>query len=102
MIIAKDKLYRKSGRRYVEVGYEFTGFPAEGVWVVQNKTPGRRETLILKIGDLPNLFPYAQLFLDEDELGTLIANHRDRGPWCPAGMATEIMQWIAKKTEERK
>ncbi len=101
-INSPDTLYRKSGSHYVEVGYEFTGFPAEGIWIVQNKTHGRHETLILKIGDVPNLYPYANLMLDVDELGSLIADHRDAGPWCPNGMATEIMQWIAKKAEERK
>lgn len=29
-------LYKKTGRKYVEAGVEFTGFPADGIWLVQD------------------------------------------------------------------
>ena len=29
-------LYKKVGRKYVEAGVEFTGFPADGIWLVQD------------------------------------------------------------------
>jgi hypothetical protein len=52
-------LYRKVGRRYEPVGEDFTGFPADGVWYVQNDT--RRMTHIMKIGDLPDPRPLVEL-----------------------------------------
>jgi len=38
-----DKLYKKRGRRYVEIGHEFTGFPANGIWMVED---GRNNCII--------------------------------------------------------
>ena len=49
-----DKLYRKVGRRYREVGIEFTGFPADGIWLVKN---GKHSQMLLigseEIGEIP-------------------------------------------------
>ena len=29
-------VYEKIGRKYIKLGYQFTGFPADGIWYVQN------------------------------------------------------------------
>ena len=29
-------VYEKRGRRYIPLGYQFTGFPADGIWLVQD------------------------------------------------------------------
>ena len=31
-----NEVYEKRGRRYVPIGYGFTGFPADGIWLVQD------------------------------------------------------------------
>ena len=31
-----DKIYKKVGTRYKEIGHEFTGFPVDGVWLVKD------------------------------------------------------------------
>jgi hypothetical protein len=31
-----NEVYKKVGRRYIPVGYEFTGFPSDGIWLVQD------------------------------------------------------------------
>ncbi len=31
-----DTLYKKVGKKYEPVGIEFTGFPANGVWIVED------------------------------------------------------------------
>lgn len=31
-----DQVYRKIGKRYKPIGQEFTGFPLDGIWLVQN------------------------------------------------------------------
>lgn len=33
-----EKVYKKVGRRYVPMGFEFTGFPSDGIWLVQDGT----------------------------------------------------------------
>lgn len=38
-------LYKKVGRKYIEVGHEFTGFPSDGIWLVQDGRNSR--TLII-------------------------------------------------------
>lgn len=47
-------LYRKVRRRYVAVGREFDGWPAPGVWLVE-ETPGRKSSqVIAKLGEVPD------------------------------------------------
>lgn len=31
-----DKIYKKVGNRYKEIGIEFAGFPANGIWFVKD------------------------------------------------------------------
>lgn len=50
-------LYRKVGRRYQLVGYDFIGFPSDGVWLVASG----RESLIMKVGELLDPAPLAAL-----------------------------------------
>jgi hypothetical protein len=33
---AMERVYRKVGKRYVEIGMEWVGFPADGIWLVSN------------------------------------------------------------------
>jgi hypothetical protein len=30
------KVYEKIGKRYHELGFQFTGFPSDGIWLVQD------------------------------------------------------------------
>jgi hypothetical protein len=52
-----DMLYRKIGRRYVPVGREWVGFPADGVWFVHDGS----QSVIMRIGDMPDPMPLAQM-----------------------------------------
>ena len=55
-------LYRKQGRKYVQVGVEFNGMPADGVWLISRG--GASRILIIPAEHLPNtidLFPRAVL-----------------------------------------
>lgn len=38
-----EKIYNKVGRKYKEVGVEFAGFPADGIWLVKD---GQRSCMI--------------------------------------------------------
>ncbi len=39
-----DAVYRKVGNRYKKVGYEFRGFPMDGIWLVKD---GRNNQICL-------------------------------------------------------
>jgi hypothetical protein len=51
------QLYRKEGRRYVPVGQEWRGWPADGVWYVHDG----RHSLIMRVGDIPDPMPLAAM-----------------------------------------
>ncbi len=56
------ELYRKIGRKYVQVGVEFSGMPADGVWLITRG--GASRILIIPEEHLPNtvdLFPRSVL-----------------------------------------
>ena len=100
-----DKLYtRKASGRYREVGYQFTGFPMEGVWYVA-KRPGCTESrCIMKMGDLVDpmtlvaLEPYRQL------IGSLIYKyiHHSNVPISVEEISTEVFKAIAEEEDKRK
>lgn len=48
-------LYRKEGRRYIPIGPEFSGFPAEGLWYYTRTSYGQCETWIAPSKDIPAL-----------------------------------------------
>jgi hypothetical protein len=50
-------LYRKRGSRYEQIGYDFIGFPSNGVWYVADGT----QSLMMKVGDLLDPAPLAAL-----------------------------------------
>ena len=31
-----EAIYRKQGRKYIKIGYDWAGFPVDGIWYVQN------------------------------------------------------------------
>ena len=33
---AREDIYKKVGRRYYPIGIEWSGFPMDGIWLVQN------------------------------------------------------------------
>lgn len=60
IVSMKSKLYTKVGTRYKEVGETFSGFPADGVWLVTN---GRKSSeCILQINDIPTIPSTALLY----------------------------------------
>lgn len=52
-----EKLYKKVGKRYKEVGTEFTGFPADGIWFVKDGS----NSLMIHLDDIKENMPIMQL-----------------------------------------
>jgi hypothetical protein len=50
-------LYRKVGGRYKIAGYDFVGFPSNGLWYVADG----KQSLIMKVGELTDPAPLAAL-----------------------------------------
>jgi len=46
-----DKLYKKVGNRYKEVGHEFKGFPCNGIWLVADG----RQSCIIQLSEFDTL-----------------------------------------------
>ena len=49
-----DNIYKKVGRRYVNIGQTFTGFPTNGIWVVKDGS----QNCIIQISDKDCKVPY--------------------------------------------
>lgn len=69
-------LYKKVGRKYVEAGVEFGGFPSDGIWLVQDGRNSR--TLIIGAKESVPIFAlnYRQYVNDLCEL--MIAAHKEK------------------------
>lgn len=63
---SSEKIYRKEGKHYVEIGHAWRGFPADGVWLVTGKTNSK--TCIMQMKDLKSVHlpSYARLMLEAD------------------------------------
>jgi hypothetical protein len=92
-----DQVYYKLGRRYIPFGpQEWEGFPSDGVWLVQIKPGHRSEELILKLGDLPELYPFARMMVSKDDLSRVIMRVLERGTYNASDLATEVIKWLAE------
>ena len=62
----KEQLYIKKGRRYKKLGYSdgFTGFPTDGIWLVQQKDGCKSSECIMKLGDLESMQPSVNLIIE--------------------------------------
>jgi hypothetical protein len=67
----REKLYRKRGNRYESVGWEWCGWPADGVWYVGDG----RSSLIMRVGDMPDPMPLAQLERYRDLAANAMREH---------------------------
>lgn len=87
-------LYRKVGRRYREVGPEFSGWPAPGVWLVQDGPGGKRSSLIAKLGELPDPVDFAAFASHIEVIANAIVEVWKREKWSPMAMAEAIVQAV--------
>lgn len=63
-----EKLYRKVGRRYKEVPHsDWSGFPSDGIWIVQSKPDVKSAECVMKIGELEEMQPAINLILGYKE-----------------------------------
>lgn len=110
------KLFKKVGRRYKSIGEETPRFLADGIWLVQKGRGSCQH--ICKLSDIKELFPYAQMATDTDELATFlrlaekrrihanISVSEDRCVTysipCAQDIAKEILLFLSLNKEDRK
>jgi len=76
----EQQVYKKVGRRYVPIGYSdgWTGFPAEGVWIVKKGDGIHSSECVLRLGELQDLQPAINLILGyKEELLKFFVQQRD-------------------------
>lgn len=99
------EFYEKVGKRYKKVGIEFSGFPCDGVWLVEDG----RNSLIMKVGDLIEPMPYAAMMRYSDDACKAYRELVDKGPFSPNDVVEVVCKAIAlarekqrmKKTQDR-
>lgn len=73
-----EQVYKKVKNRYVPIGYSdgWSGFPTDGIWLVQTKPGHKSSECIMKIGDIESMQPTANLILGyKDKIIKFIQNN---------------------------
>lgn len=61
----KTQVYKKVGRKYVPVGYSdgWSGFPADGIWVVQTTDAAKSMECMMRIGEVQDMRPTLDMLI---------------------------------------
>ncbi len=76
-----QQVYIKKGRRYHPVGPRdgFTGFPSDGIWLVQQKVGALSSECVLKLGELEHMGPAVNLIIGyQDRINRFLMEASDR------------------------
>lgn len=71
--MSDSHFYIKEGRKFKKV-FETPRLYSDGVWLVQTTEYGKSSQCILKLGELKELYPYAQMAADIDDLASFIVS----------------------------
>jgi len=95
-----NKLYRKVGKRYKEVGVDFEGFPANGIWLVQDG----KYNCIVKLGDIPDTPKYYPLLAGViDDVAIALQEQLDNGNSLSSyAIAELVLKIYAEKLDKQK
>jgi hypothetical protein len=63
--------YRKPSKRNSKLS-DFGGFPCDGIWLVQTAPNCKSSACIMKIDELPSVYPFAQMAVSADALCTFL------------------------------
>ena len=91
-----DYLYRKKGRRYEKIGYPFEGWPADGIWLIHRREGVRSSRWITRIGDVPELYPFAQMQVSHDALTKAFLDWQPKS-FSASNLADFVIDWLAKQ-----
>ncbi len=93
------EVYVKVGKRYKPIGHEFTGFPIDGVWLVQDGS----QNCIVRMCDVPNTpHRYPELAMHETDCMVHIMNRaKEEGSYSILGLAQWAAEFYAHKLGEK-
>ena len=63
--------YRKPTKRDIKLP-DFTGFPCDGIWLVQTTPNCKSSACIMQIDELPSVYPFAQMSVSANDLCTFL------------------------------
>jgi len=83
-----NEVYKKENGKFVQVGYEFTGFPSNGTWFVEDG----KQNCIIPMGDNPKIPDpiLVSYMVFQDELQALISKQ-----WENKGLSVRDISIIA-------
>ena len=88
-----NTLYRKKGRRYYPVGYEFSGFPCNGIWLVKDG----RNTCMLLLDEIDRPCPVDRL--NYRILAERFLNEELKAPASIASALSQFADYLADHAE---
>lgn len=69
-------LYEKIGKRYYKIPFsDFMGFPCDGVFLVWRNEEKSGGECILQIGELPKLYPFANMAMAREDLANFLVKY---------------------------
>ena len=77
-----QQIYKKVGRKYIPIGYSdgWSGFPADGIWVVETKPGHKSSECMLKIGEVQDMRPTIDMLIGyRDDIVKYLMENRLEG-----------------------
>ena len=96
------QVYKKLGRKYVPVGYSdgFTGFPCDGIWLVQTKPGSKSTECMMRIGEVQDMRPTLDMLIGyKDKIVRYIMDNSMDGI-SPNDYVKEMIKSVTANTEE--
>ena len=92
----ENEVYKKVGRRYIPMGYMWEGFPADGIWLVQNG----RQNMVCLIGLKEDVPIHAMAYRKyEQELCKYLMEKCDHISWMD--VARLCCDFFARKVDTK-
>ena len=101
-----QQLFVKEGRKYRPITPTdgWNGFPMDGIWLVKSDSSSKSSSCIMKIGDVPELFPFAQMMISRDQLSKFLMETMSSNSGAGISMqdlATEIIKFLAMNSKSK-
>ena len=97
----KGQVYKKEGKRYIQLGYSdgFTGFPCDGIWAVYTKPGCRSQSCIAQVGNfIPVDYTKLASLIKEKETHCLqaVMSLCDKGNWTYRDIVDTIFNTLLR------
>jgi len=89
------EVFVKKGKRYKAIGHEFTGFPVDGIWLVQDGS----NNCIVRLCEVPKMEKrYPEIAMYENDCMVYIMNRaKEEKTYSIIGLARWAAEFYAQK-----